>query len=83
MPWRSFEPIRKVKDFTIYLCGIWNQLISFLYAQYVSQHHAEKNKSEYPLAAKTVLCSTYMDDGMDSVKTCDKAIKLYKELSEL
>ena len=49
----------------------------------LSQHHAKKNKNEYPLAAETVLYSTYMDDSMDSVKTCDKAIKLYRELSEL
>ena len=53
------------------------------HAQDVSQHHAKKNKNEYPLAAETVLCSTYMDDSMDSVKTCDEGIKLYKELSEL
>ena len=56
---------------------------STFHAQYVSQHHAKKNKHEYPLAAEIVLCSTYMDDSMDSVKTCDEAIKLYKELSEL
>ena len=53
------------------------------HAQDVSQHHAKKNKNEYPLAAETVLCSTYMADSMDSVKTCDEGIKLYKELSEL
>ena len=53
------------------------------HAQYVSQHHAKKNKNEYPLAAETALCSSYMDESMDSVKTCDEAIKLYKELSEL
>lgn len=38
------------------------------------------NKNEYPLAAETILCSTYMDDSKDSVKTTDEAIKLYKKL---
>ena len=41
------------------------------------------NKNEYSLAAETVLCSTYTDRIMDSDKACDKAIKLYKEFSEL
>ena len=53
------------------------------HAQYVSQLHAKKNKNEYPLATETVLCATYMDDSMDSVKTSNEVIKLYKELSEL
>ena len=41
------------------------------------------NKNEYSLAAETVLCSNYADRIMDSDKACDKAIKLYKEFSEL
>ena len=70
----------KILQFT---CVVFRINSSPFYAQYVSQQHAKKNKNEYPLAAETVLCSTYMDDSMDSVKTCDEAIKLYKELSEL
>ena len=53
------------------------------HAQYASQHNAKRNKYECPLTAEKVLCSTYIDDSVDSVKTCNEAIKLNKELSEL
>ena len=31
-------------------------------AQFITQHHAETHRTEYPLAAETALKSTYMDD---------------------
>ena len=34
-------------------------------AQFVLQHHAKKFEDTFPLAAETVLRSTYMDDLMD------------------
>ena len=82
MLWRSLNQSEKPKilQFTCVVIGINS---SSFHAQYVSQHHAKKNNNERPLTAETVLCSTYMDDSMNSVKTCDEAIKLYKELSEL
>ena len=46
-------------------------------------NNAKKNKNKYPLAAETVLYSTYMDDSMDLVKTSDEVIKLYQDFSEL
>ena len=52
-------------------------------AQFVAQSHAEKNKTLYPLAAETVLKSTYMDDSMDSVPDLPTAKELYDQLSEL
>ena len=36
-------------------------------AQFVAREHAKKYQSEFPLAAETILKSTYMDDSMDSV----------------
>ena len=51
--------------------------------QYVVRHNAEKHQAEYPLAAQTVLESTYMDDTMDSTETEDNAINLYEELEKL
>ena len=50
--------------------------------QYVVRHNAEKNQSEYPLAAETILESAYMDDTMDSTQTEDNAIYLYEELKK-
>jgi len=52
-------------------------------AQFVFQTHAEKHKHELPLAAETVLKSTYMDDSMDSVLDDSQGIELYKQLDEL
>ena len=71
------------KSQRFYNCVIFGISSSPFHAQYVSQHHAIKNKNEYSFAAETVSYSTYMDDSMDSVKTYDKGIKLYKELWEL
>ena len=52
-------------------------------AQFVLQHHAKKFKDTFPLAAETVLRSTYMDDSMDSVANEDQGIELHKQLSQL
>eukprot|EP00795_Rhopilema_esculentum_P006549 gene6549-12041_t len=52
-------------------------------AQFVSQEHARRSAEELPMAASSVLDSTYMDDTMDSVTDDEAGIKLYTELSEL
>lgn len=52
-------------------------------AQFVAQEHAKRYQSEFPLAAETILKSTYMDDTMDSVPDVKTAIELYNQLSEL
>ena len=38
-----------------------------LLAPFVTQHHAQIHRTEYPLAAETALKSAYMEDSMDSV----------------
>ena len=52
-------------------------------AQYVSQENARLYGNEYPLAADTILNSTYMDDSMDSVMNNEQAIELYHQLSDV
>ena len=52
-------------------------------AQYISQKNAKENPKEFPLAAETVLKSTYMDNSMDSVVNKDEAMKLAHQLKEL
>ncbi|MEW8314042.1 MAG: hypothetical protein AB2658_03330, partial [Candidatus Thiodiazotropha endolucinida] len=52
-------------------------------AQYVSQQHARKYEKCYPMAAETVLKSTYMDDSLDSVPDAEHGIELYKQLLQL
>ena len=52
-------------------------------AQFVAQEHARKHQSEFPLAAETVLKSTYMDDSMDSSPDVKTAVELYRQPSQL
>ena len=53
-------------------------------SQYVAQEKARRNPDRYPLAAETVLKSTYMNDSIDSVKTTTKAgVELYHQLKAL
>ena len=52
-------------------------------AHFVTQHHAETHRTEYPLAAETALKSTYMDDSMDSVTDDQQGIELHKQLLQL
>ncbi|XP_022796861.1 uncharacterized protein LOC111335254 [Stylophora pistillata] len=52
-------------------------------SQFVSQENARRNQDRYPLAAGTVLKSTYMDDSIDSVENDDEGVELYRQLKEL
>ena len=52
-------------------------------AQFVAQENDRRHQDVYPLAAETVLKSTYMDDSIDSVETVQDGIQLYKELDSL
>ena len=52
-------------------------------AQYISQKNAKDNQKEFPLAAETVLQSTYMDNSMDTMLNEVEAMKLVQLLKEL
>ena len=52
-------------------------------SQFVAQENARRNQDRYPLAAETVLKSTYMDDSIDSVENDDEGVELYRQLKEL
>ncbi|XP_052710974.1 uncharacterized protein LOC128185417 [Crassostrea angulata] len=80
--WRYVKPEEKpdVYEFSNVVFGI-NSLP--LQAQFVAHTHAETNRETYPMAAETVLKSTYMDDSMDSVSTEEDGVKLYRQLSAL
>jgi hypothetical protein len=51
--------------------------------QFVAQENARRNQSTYPMAAETVLKSTYMDDAIDSVESEEEGIELYRQLDAL
>ena len=80
--WRYFDEKKSpvIHEFTRIMFGM--NAAPFV-VQYVVRHNAEKHQTEYPLAAETILESTYMDDTMDSTKTEDNAINLYEELKKL
>lgn len=52
-------------------------------AHYVSQQHARQYEKEYPMAAETVLKSTYMDDSLDWVPYAQHDVELYRQLLRL
>ena len=80
--WWNFE-MHKEPDTFEFDCMVFGVNASPFQAQFVAQEHAKKYQSEFPLAADTILKSTYMDDSMDSVPDMKTAIELYNQLLEL
>ena len=80
--WRGIDQDRRsdVYEFDRVVFGMNSS--PFL-AQFVLQHHAKKNKPDFPLAAETIDKSTYMDDSMDSVQFEIQGTQLYHQLSAL
>ena len=80
--WRDMDTNRvpDVYEFSRVVFGV--NCSPFL-AQLVIQEHAKKHTDEFPMAAETVLKSTYMDDSMDSVLSEQDGVKLHEQLSEL
>ena len=67
-------------EFDLVVLGVNSSLFQ---AQFVAQEHAKKH-SEFPLAAESILKSTYMhmDDSIDFVPDVRTEIELYRQLSE-
>ena len=80
--WHSLKTEQKPEEYE-FNSVVFGVNSSPFQAQYVSQKHAEMNKDDYPMAAETVLKSTYMDDSMDSVMNDKQGIELYNQLSQL
>ena len=80
--WRGCEHFRKpdVFEFDRVVFGVNS---SPFQAQYVLRQHAKKFQGDYPIAAETILHSTYMDDSMDSIRNEERAIELYTQLARL
>ena len=80
--WRSLDTSKPPDEYEFNSLVFGVNCSPFL-AQYIARKNAEDNIETYPLASKTVLKSTYMDDSMDSVTDIEEAVKLYHELSTL
>ena len=80
--WRDLDQ-QKVPEEYEFSRVVFGVNSSPFHAQFVTQHHVETHRTEYPLAAETALKSTYMDDGMDSVADDQQGIELHKQLPQL
>ncbi len=82
MLWRDLNPDQEpeVYEFSRVVFG---KNSAPMEAQFVVQENARKQQELFPLAAETVLKSTYMDDSLDSAENDDEGIRLYHELKDL
>ncbi|XP_033116625.1 uncharacterized protein LOC117116658 [Anneissia japonica] len=80
--WRDLDESKEpeVYEFNRLVFGV--NVAPFI-SQKVAQENAKLLERWYPLAAETVLMSTYMDDSMDSVNDVKTAVELYNQLMEL
>ena len=82
MLWRNLDPHLEPKEYEFNRV-VFGKNSAPLEAQYVAQENARQHQDTYPLAAETVLKSTYMDDSIDSVECDEDGVQLYRELKEL
>ncbi|XP_048239844.1 uncharacterized protein LOC124124713 isoform X1 [Haliotis rufescens] len=80
--WRSMNTDMPPEVYKFSRLVFGNTSSPFL-AQYVTQEHAKAHLVDLPMAAETVIKSTYMDDSMDSVENVDEGIELYNQLTRL
>ena len=80
--WRDLDPSREpnVIEFSRVVFG---KNSAPMESQFVAQENAPRNQDHYPLAAETVLKSTYMDDSIDSVENDEEGVELYRQLKAL
>ena len=80
--WRDLDSTKEpdVYEFTRVVFG---KNSAPMEAQFIAQENARLHQETHPLAAETVLKSTYMDDSIDSVETDEIGVKLYRQLSSL
>lgn len=80
--WRDLEQTRPPEEYEFERVVFGVNASPFM-AQFVVQEHAKSHQAELPMAAETVLKSTYMDDSMDSVPDVESGCELYNQLSKL
>ena len=80
--WRDLDPNRKPDVFEFNRV-VFGKNSAPMESQFVAQENARRNQDRYPLAAETVLKSTYMDDSIDSVENDEEGVELYRQLKAL
>lgn len=80
--WRDYESEREPDEYE-FTRVVFGKNSAPMESQLVAQENARRHQDRYPLAAETVLKSTYMDDSIDSIEDDAKAVKLSRELQDL
>ncbi|XP_074634308.1 uncharacterized protein LOC141892873 [Acropora palmata] len=80
--WRDLDPNREPDVFEFNRV-VFGKNSAPMESQFVAQENARRNQDRYPLAAETVLKSTYMDDSIDSVENDEEGVELYRQLKAL
>ena len=80
--WRDLDPNREPDVFEFNRV-VFGKNSAPMESQFVAQENARRNQDRYPLAAETVLKSTYMDDSIDSDENDEEGVELYRQLKAL
>ena len=80
--WRDLDPNREPDVFEFNRV-VFGKNSAPMESQFVAQENARLNQDRYPLAAETVLKSTYMDDSIDSLENDEEGMELYHQLKAL
>ena len=80
--WRDLDPNREPDVFEFNRV-VFGKNSAPTESQFITQENARRNQDRYPLAAETVLKSTYMDDSIDSVENDEEGVELYRQLKAL
>ncbi len=80
--WRDLESERR-PDVYEFERVVFGDASAPFRAQFVARENAQCHKEAFPLAAETVIKSTYMDDSLDSTRTDEEAIEFYNQLDQL
>ena len=73
--WRDLDPSREL-DVIELSRVVFGKNSAPMESQFVAQENARRNQDRYPLAADTVLKSTYMDDSIDNVENDEEGLRL-------
>ena len=75
--WRDLDPSREPDVFE-FSRVVFVKNSAPIESQFVAQENAQRNQDRYPLAAETILKSSYMDDSIDSVENDEEGVKLHR-----
>jgi hypothetical protein len=75
MLWRNFDGESEPEEYEFERV-VFGKNAAPMEAQFVAQENARRHQQTYPLAEKTILESTYMDDSIDSVESETDGVKL-------